>query len=735
MEPMRSGGLSHPRQVDILMLSDLRFPGGTSHSLAEEIAAQAQAGWSTGLVHMNGPLVSWLRPVNTRIREQIRRGTARLLLGDRPIRTKVVVVRHPAVLQAAADQLPGIETEQVVLVANAPPVDIDGYRHYRPQLVDRIARERFAVDPIWAPIGPLVRESIASEIPAGLREQDWVNIIDVDGWRVDRSGWHADRPVIGRHSRPSAQKWPTDPSVIEAVYPVDGSAIVKILGGADPVREVLGYLPNSWQVMPFGALDPREFLARLDFFVYFHHPAWVEAFGRNILEAMASGLPTILPRHFRSLFGDAAIYAEPADVPLVLRRLYADRGACQDIVDRAVASVRARFGYEAHQQRIAELIGPPETVIPHQPARSSPISAAVPERPSLLLISSNGSGMGHLTRLIAYARRVQPDLAPHFLSLSQAVGVVDQFGFPFEYLPSAGATGLSSRRWHDLFAERVSDTVARLHPAVVVFDGTWPYDGIARVREEHPDARWVWSRRGMWRHGTSAEQLDKAAWFDMVLAPGELADEYDRGATSTADGVRLGPVTLLDKEELDDRETARQALGLPLDRRVALVALGAGNINDTSQQTGAVVAALQRLDVEVCVTQTEIAESNRTRASVRAVRGFPLSRRFRAFDLAVSAAGYNSFHELLRFGIPTLFIPNQDTALDNQQGRAQFAADRGLAHLLSGVSVPAATLLLRDLVERGQQMVANVPLHDRGNGAAAAAMHLRELAKLEAARA
>ena len=49
------------------------------------------------------------------------------------------------------------------------------------------------------------------------------------------------------------------------------------------------------------------------------------------------------------------------------------------------------------------------------------------------------------------------------------------------------------------------------------------------------------------------------------------------------------------------------------------------------------------------------------------VRDFPLSRRFRAFDLAVSAAGYNSFHELLRFGVPTLFIPNQDTALDDQQ--------------------------------------------------------------------
>jgi UDP:flavonoid glycosyltransferase YjiC (YdhE family)/glycosyltransferase involved in cell wall biosynthesis len=717
-----------------LMLSDLRFPGGTSHSLAEEIAAQSQAGWSTGLVHMNGPLVSWLKPVNPRIREQIRSGRARLFLGDRRIRTKVVVVRHPAVLQAAADQLPPIETEHAVLVANAPAVDIDGYRHYRPQVVDRIARERFGVDPVWAPIGPLVRESIASELPAGLPQQDWFNIIDVDGWRVSRSGWQADRPVIGRHSRPSPQKWPTDAKVIQTVYPDDGSAIVKILGGAEPVREILGYLPTSWQVMPFGAMDPRDFLAQLDFFVYFHHPAWVEAFGRNILEAMASGLPAILPPHFRPLFGDAAIYAKPADVPSVLRSLYGDRSAYDELVARAESLVRTRFSYQAHQRRLAELIGSqatigsPATARRHDPAGHRPRQAS-PPRPSLLLISSNGSGMGHLTRLIAYARRAQPELVPHFLSLSQAVGVVARFGFPYEYVPSAGAAGLSPRRWHDLFAERVSDAVARLRPAVVVFDGTWPYDGIPRVREAHQEARWVWSRRGMWRRGKNVEQLDKATWFDTVLAPGELAEEYDQGPTSAADSVRVGPVTLLDIDELDDRDTARRALGLPLDRRVALVALGAGNINDTRQQTVAVVAALEQLDVKVCVTQTEIAESNRTRASVHAVRDFPLSRRFRAFDLAVSAAGYNSFHELMRFQIPTLFVPNQDTALDDQQGRAQFAADRGLAHLLCGVSVSAATLLLRDLLEHGQQMVANVPLVDRGNGAAAAAMHLRRLAQ------
>jgi hypothetical protein len=73
-----------------------------------------------------------------------------------------------------------------VLVANAPPTGIDGQRYYRPAVVDRLARERFGVAPIWAPIGPLVREAIASDVPVGLREQDWVNIIDVDARHVDR---------------------------------------------------------------------------------------------------------------------------------------------------------------------------------------------------------------------------------------------------------------------------------------------------------------------------------------------------------------------------------------------------------------------------------------------------------------------------------------------------------------------------------------------------------------------
>jgi hypothetical protein len=733
---MESSKRVHPaasahRTVDVLDVSDLRFSGGTSHSIAEEIRAQAEAGWTTGLVHLNGSLVARACAVNPSIRAQVSAGRARLLVGREPVAAKIVVVRHPAVLEAA-DQLPPIAAEHLVIVVNAAPQDIDGFEHYRPEVVHAKASEHFGIEPVWAPIGPLVRNSVAHRVPAGtLRAEDWVNIIDVTDWWTPRVEWRADRPVIGRHSRDSPQKWPRDPEILRAVYPTDGTFLVRVLGGASAAEDVIGPLPPSWQVLPFGAKPPRDFLASLDFFVYYHDPRWVEAFGRTILEAMASGVPAILPPHFEPVFGAAASYAEPTEVASLVHRLRGDRESYQTLISRAEEHTRDRFGHEAHRHRIAELIGPPaeaQTRSPRRPTAPAPRPASPP---AILFVTSNGAGMGHLTRLLAYARRAVPDVAPHFLSLSQAVGVVAEYHFPYEYAPSAGATGMAPRRWHDLFTARLDDAVARIRPAVVVFDGTWPYDGILRVRTGYPKVRWVWSRRGMWRAGKSREQLAKAAWFDAVVEPGDFAAAFDRGVTATAPAARVGPVTLLDRTELEDRAEARRHLGLAADPPMALVSLGAGNINNTSSDVTAVVTALRNLGVEVCVTRPQIAQSTGGPSGVHVVTDFPLSQRLHAFDLAVSAAGYNSFHELLRFGVPTLLIPNTATALDDQESRARFAAQHRLAHSLSEVTVEAAMPLLGDLLEHGAAMAARVAALDPGNGAVEGADLLRRMVEDE----
>ncbi|WP_207782168.1 glycosyltransferase [Phytoactinopolyspora limicola] len=727
-----------PTDVDVLDISDLRFAGGTAHSIAEEIKAQHAVGYTTALIHLNGPLVAKVSPVNPMIRQEVERGHAHLLIRGEAVRARLAVVRHPAVLQEAADQLPPVDADRVVIVANAAPHDIDGHEHYRPEDVHRIAQDRFGQDPLWAPIGPLVREAIARRVPpAQLLDTDWVNIIDVDAWAAPR-GEPGERPVIGRHSRASAQKWPADVETLQAAYPVDGSWTVRVLGGADPAEALLGQLPATWEVYEFGAMSPREFLAGLDFFVYYHDPRWIEAFGRTILEALASGVPAILPPHFEALFGEAAIYAQPHEVRRVVTELFADRAGYNEQVARAAALVRSTFGYEAHVSRLAELVGEPSapepvTVAPDEPephrepavvdhGAASADDAPEPARPRILFISSNGSGMGHLTRLLSYAVRCEPTAEPYFLSLSQAVPIVAEFGYSFEYLPSMPATGLAPQRWHAYFAASVLQTMERVRPAVVVFDGTWPYEGIPSVRAALPEVAWVWSRRGMWKAGEGQDRLAKADWFDLVIEPGDLAAPADRGVTARDDvAERLGPVTLLDPDELMSRGAAREALGLDPASPMALVSLGAGNINDTRGDVGASIAALWSLGVQVCVTRAEIASGGGDHPDVHLVRTYPLSRYYRAFDLAISAAGYNSFHELLRFGVPTLFVPNLATALDDQPGRSRHAAEQGWAYELPSVSVDAAKPLLTDLLAHGTEMTARARVVDPGNGAADAA--------------
>jgi UDP:flavonoid glycosyltransferase YjiC (YdhE family) len=671
----------HGPGYDVVLASDLRFPGGTSASLAEEVRVQAAAGYRTGLLQVFGPLVATSRAVNPLLRRAVDTGAADLLPPRGTVCARLAVLRHPAVFAELPEPAPRLEAEQVVLVANSAARGGDGEVFYDVRAVDEVVHRWTGVRPLWAPIGPLVRPDL-ERAGVQVREQDWVNLIDVDAWAADRSAFRDDVPVIGRHSRPQAAKWPSSAAAITAAYPTDGSVRVRVLGGAAAVRDVLGTVPERWEVEEFGERHPRDFLADVDFFVYYHHEHLVEAFGRTVMEALASGAVAVLPPGLRASFGDAAVYAEPGEAMAVVRRLHADRAAYEEQSRRGQDWVRERHGAPAHLERLTALVGPPPTTAP------APPSAPRRTKDVVLFVSSNGAGMGHLTRLLAMARRAPRTVQPLFLSLSQAVPVVGREGFPFEYFPSRGAMGVPTREWNPLFAIRFRQALREHHPAAVVFDGTWPYLGLMEVRPEHPDVRFVWSRRGMWRSDTPPDQLDKSPAFDLVVEPGEYAAEYDRGPTSRAgDALRVAPVTYLDSGDLLPREQAAAELGLDPSRPAVLVTLGAGNINDLSSDLGVVVEALRRHpEVQVAVTQPPIAGADSALdASVVRVQVYPLSRYLRAFDAAIAASGYNSFHELVGFGVPSLYLPNLDTRTDDQEARARFAADRGLGLMLREV--------------------------------------------------
>ncbi|MFP4636587.1 MAG: glycosyltransferase, partial [Nitriliruptoraceae bacterium] len=680
------------------------------------------------------PLVGRPRPLAARVRACIERGELQLLTAadtgtDTTVDAQLVVLRHPTVAGSLdPSQLPRIRAAERLLVANQAPSTPasasllhrpshrgggDGPRatgpRYDPQRVTEHLEDWLGGAVRWAPIGPLVRTDLVRVAPQlELEPEDWVNVIDVAAWRHPRDLIRSPIPVIGRHSRDDPLKWPDTREALLAAYPAGDDVEVRVLGGASGAERVLGGpVPANWQVWPFGAVPARRFLAGLEIYVYQHHPAWVEAFGRSILEAMASGLPTVLPPRFAPLFEDAAIYSEPAGVAEHVTALHGDRDHYRDASARAAGFVADRFSHAVHVRRLAALarptgeesaprhtaIGPPSagavgSMGAADPAATSdrvdPLDSSGPGRRRVLFVSSNGSGVGHLMRLMAYARHAPDDVDPVFLTFSQGAQVVADAGYPVEYLASRAISGASSDPWHRFLRERAGELIERYDVRAVVFDGTWPYRGLMEAAEDHPHVLRVWSRRAMWRAGVTNPVIEhERDRFDLVVEPGELAEDDDRGATRPyrSEAVRVGPVTALELDDMEERAVASAALGLDPERPAALVTLGAGNIDDTSSVVVQVLARLaQQPDLQIRVTRSVIAARDTALPdNVEVLSVYPLARYLRAFDLAVAAAGYNSFHELTLAAVPTVFVPNQETSTDDQRVRSSFAERIGIA--------------------------------------------------------
>jgi UDP:flavonoid glycosyltransferase YjiC (YdhE family) len=665
------------RRFDVVIASDFRLPGGNSASIAEEIKAQAKAGYTTALLHST--VHERDRPFNPAIRRCIEDGLATLLTGSDPIDTRLLMIRHPRALRELPPAVAHARADVTLVVVNQPPAD--GTKDTPFYDVGAIANDlnrSLGAGVAWIPIGPLARRSMeAYRSTVNLLDWDWVNVIDVDEWEVPRTSFVSDRPVIGRHSRSDWQKWPDSPEVILAAYPESDRYRVRILGGVDVARQLLRRQPRSWEVFPFNAISPREFLAQIDFYVYYHHPGYVEAFGRAILESLASGAVTIVPEHFRALFGDACIYAEPSEVTSVVDRLYADWSAYQERSKLGVQFVRDTFGQEVHIRRVGELIGPPSG----SARRYATCRSTAPRR--VLMVTSNGNGLGHLVRLMAVARRSSRDVQPVFFTLSTAYSFVQRLGWPVEYMTSRQVVDwrLGKARWNEMLRQRLQSLIDTHKPDVVVFDGTNPYDGLITTRYANPKIAFVWSRRGMWKPGMNESSIARADDFDLVVEPGEFAAAVDTGATTRdpRSVVRVNPIILLDEEDLVDRATARRELGLDPDQPAALVQLRVGGADETTSAVGRVLDLLTDTGVQVCVAGASPAgTASIPGLDVRYVSVFPMSKYSHAFDFGLTTAGYNSYHEAIGFALPTIFIPKELAELDDQHARARYAETAGV---------------------------------------------------------
>ncbi|MDQ3572738.1 MAG: hypothetical protein M3383_07765 [Actinomycetota bacterium] len=317
----------------------------------------------------------------------------------------------------------------------------------------------------------------------------------------------------------------------------------------------------------------------------------------------------------------------------------------------------------------------------------------------ILFVTSNGTGLGHLTRSMAIARRLPASLEPFFITFSAGAPVVRGQGFPVEYVASYDRPGAGNDlSWTFRARGRLRQCVGEIDPRVVVFDGTHPYERLLPALRT-TGAPLVWCRRAMWRADADTAPLHRTHLFDHVLEPGELDTAADRGPTAARRGEVTGvdPIVLLDPEDLLDRAGACRELGLDPARRNVLVQLGQGDgVQEATRRCLSHLAGVPGVQA-AALSSTLRGLGATPEAVVRIDATYPIARYLAAFDASVAAAGYNVLHELVAMRVPALFVPIERQT-DDQAARANAAGARGVGVAAKGPDDPALEALLDELV-------------------------------------
>jgi UDP:flavonoid glycosyltransferase YjiC (YdhE family) len=306
-------------------------------------------------------------------------------------------------------------------------------------------------------------------------------------------------------------------------------------------------------------------------------------------------------------------------------------------------------------------------------------------KPTIILATSNGVGMGHLARASAIALALKPIANPIIVSMAGGIAEISEYmGIRTEYIPGRDREWMSRDLWDQYLRDRLVALVEETDAKLISFDGVVPYPGVIAAKVKAPHISLVWVRRGFWQQKPQRFVLGlQSAMMDFIVEPGDIARSYDHGPTAKRKDSQLtSPVSLFQKETALSRAESRNILGLDPDRPAVLVQLGTGDSDVNEKMTAALSGLIGWKDLQVVLTKKPIDKNGNSLVpeglDLKVVRYFPLAQVLHAFDASVCATGYNGVHELLPAQIPTVFVSNI-RGTDDQEARAQWCHDFGFA--------------------------------------------------------
>jgi UDP-N-acetylglucosamine--N-acetylmuramyl-(pentapeptide) pyrophosphoryl-undecaprenol N-acetylglucosamine transferase len=322
----------------------------------------------------------------------------------------------------------------------------------------------------------------------------------------------------------------------------------------------------------------------------------------------------------------------------------------------------------------------------------------------------NGVGTGHVTRLIAisrwlrrHAKRLEVEAEIYFLTSSEAGALLFAERFPAFKLPSrtvVAEAGIDETRFVDLARRWVGETLNALEPDLLLVD-TFPqgyFEELGPLLIECPKTAFIY-RPLKEIHAGLPEFQNALSHYNLILVPEYEQNEPVLVPPSVRDRVRyIGPMMLRERAEILSREEARKVLGIANDRLAVYISAGGGGDPNAERLIEAGYKALSGIPgLHLVIGAGPLYRGNCIYSDHLTWLAQGNAAEFMAaFDIAVSAAGYNSFNELMHFGVPAVFLPQEKWA-DDQKARAERAVSAGAAVVLES---GADGLALRQIIER-----------------------------------
>ena len=686
--PMQPGAGGPREAFDVVLCADLSRRGDIGFRIAQEAHTYSGLGYRVGLLHV--PSSFSRQRVSPDILRCLSEDAARPVGLEHPAHARLLVVHSPQTVLEVSAELRALRADRVILVVDDVSVpDLHVRERLLLSLCDRVS---------VAPINAAVRNVLRDRNPVcPIEPDDWSPIASPSPQPYARNHWRRSRPTLGYLTTDHPNQWPRTRSELSALFPVDAFLDYLALGEppSDLTEGPTGL--SNWTVLSPGDIGVERFLLLVDALAFFPGDRAAELPEAALVAAMAAGKVVVLPPEMSPAFGEGALYCAPEDAIGLVQTLMEDPLALQDRREKAASFALSRFSEKRHQNMLAAMLGPGEA-----PQYVQSPSRRLSRR--ALFVASNGIGVGHVTRMLAIARRLSDHIDPIFVTLGHSARLVEAFGFKAEYIPSRLYAEAAFPEWDAWYRVELEHLIDRYDARLVVYDGAHPTEGMVHAVGSRGGTKLAWIRQGM-LGSAQLPDLENSRFCDLIIEPGEIAAAYDVGVTSSRRGEvkAVGPIRLLDEDEILTRNDAAAALGLDEQRPAVLLQLGAGANRDNLAIVHSAVDILLRFpEVQVGVLEWSISGYKLPALpGTLIIRGFPISRYLKAFDFCISAAGYNAFHELICEAVPTVFVANTHPSMDDQAGRARFAQDAGAAfdlpeHDLSDLPAIVEVLLSAD---------------------------------------